>query len=289
MGTKKMWKDVASFESILPSIKRVREGIYLIPFPMLSDFLLAFIYGFLIMGVMGSMVTSRLLELGGEIVGSGMEKSNLSFSQLFLQESIRPVLFRVAAYTILMIAALYLLYSVMQGISWWYCRRISGVSNKKRSDGFEGRAGLKRYILSFSRVNLFWFLVFIIYNMLAWARDFLSPAEDPGVGLLPAVLLIALAYFASISYLLLPWVRGWKNIKASFSCGVRKAGELVPAYFLVAAVLIIIDFILYYSLRADGRLALALGIILLLPALSWARIYIHLVVERSAGHTFSRN
>lgn len=260
--------------NILPlSFVRVKENIAMLPFPVLSDILFLFLYGFVVMGFIAEMVSAQLFEFGVELTKSGQEFS--SVSQMLLQENARPMLLKAALLITLMIAAVYVIYCLFQGFSWWYCRRMA--SGKKQSK-------LSHYLREFCKVNIFWFILVVIYNFIAFSRDFLSQAENPEPGLLLNTLFIVILYFVLVSYSMLPKTKGLGNIKRSFSIGIKRIADLLPAYLIIFIAFSIIELLLDLSMKLSSAIFMLVGVFVLLPALSWMRVYFIGVVNDITGN-----
>lgn len=192
----------------------------------------------------------------------------VSQSNVFMQ-NFRSLMFLV----ILLAIAVYLLWCVFQGTSWWLTHRHVG---KKMT--------LFNYLGKFSLFSLIWFIAFVA---VAFAITELSGYLTIGsvelistnalMYILGIVFMIIL-YFSFISYTLLH-----HNIieifKGIFHVGVRKAYITVPL-FLFAILKTYILFRILMLLGLDLFYTVLLGIIIFIPVMIWSRILINLAAHR---------
>ena len=260
---KDVLKDRVYFSSLPLSIGIFRENLIKISFPLLSDLLLVFIYGFIVTGYIAEVITNEMIRYGFEV-----SSAKQAYPQgIFFNEATKPILIRISLLILAMILITYILFVIFQSFSFWYCRRIS----KLREKGFFS------YFGEFCKVNAFWFGIFVIYNIISYLDGLLSMSAGPGIFL--DIFFLAMVYFALISCSMLPEIKGFANIKRSFSLGIKKIDSLLPAYAIVLFVFFVINMVLTLSLRLGNAIFIFIGVFLLMPALSWMRIYFMAVTK----------
>lgn len=268
MKLEKIIKKIPSLDLLPVSLLKTKENILQLSFPLLSDLLFLFLYGFFVIGFIAYNVAVQLFKFGVEITKSSQMPS--TFSQMILQENAKPVLIKAFIFILLMVVITYILYCIFQGFSWWYCRKISGLKKQPK---------LKNYIKEFYKVNILWFVLFVIYIFISFLRDLMNGGEKSEPSIFMIMIFFVVLYFVLVSYSLLPKIRGIANIKKSFSIGIKKIADILPAYIIIFIVFLIIELLLNYSLKISNTLFVFAGVFLLMPAVSWLRVYFMVIVE----------
>ncbi|MBN1644581.1 hypothetical protein JW851_00895 [Candidatus Woesearchaeota archaeon] len=169
-------------------------------------------------------------------------------------------------YALLFIFIIYLVYIIFQSVSWNLSLRIINKKIKYLS-----------YLKSFALLNLFWFLIFIVYNLIDLIgnlRIALSSVKTINfVSIFANFFLLIMIYFAIISYVKL-------NFRKSFVLGWKKYRPLLSIYVLVLFYFFILNFILSKLFLLSYTSAVIIGLVFLLPAISWARIFFALNIDR---------
>ena len=256
---KNIFKREIFLNSLPLSFSIIKNNILRLSFPLLSDLLLIFLYGFMITGFIAEIITNEMIKYGIEV---SKAQGN------FLNEAGKPILVKILLLILAMILITYILFVIFQSISWWYCRRISKLKEK----------GFFDYFREFCKINIFWFIVIVVYNIISYLNGLLSRSESPSIIL--NVIFLALLYLALISYSLLPEIKGFANIRKTFSYGIKKISTIMPAYLIALLVFFVINIILTLSLKIGNLLFILLGVFLLIPTISWMRIYFMVVVGK---------
>lgn len=142
------------------------------------------------------------------------------------------------------------------------------------------KSGFSNFMKSFFKINILWFA--LLYLGMFFERMIgiliLLGGKKQDTGVIALIIAVIIAYFAFISYALI----GKKGaIKRSFSSGFKKFLIFVPVYVIVALVFLIINYILIFAQQINYILMVVLGFLLFLPALSWARVFICLIVNKT--------
>ena len=159
---KKIIRQNYSLNSFIPSFRRIKERYIELPIPILSDILFLVLYGFIVIGLIGPLVSNQMFNLGIEL--TKRESQSATLSEIIFQESARPMLIKVALLVILMIILIYILYCLFEGFSWWYSCKIASTREQ---------AEFSDYLNVFYKTNFYWYSLAIIYNIIAFAGDFL--------------------------------------------------------------------------------------------------------------------
>lgn len=167
---------------------------------------------------------------------------------------------------LLFILITYIIYIIFQSITWNLSLRII---NKKIK--------YLKYLKSFALLNLFWFLIFILYSLIDLIGDLRVALADVKttnfISIIANFFLMIMIYFAIISYTKL-------NLRQSFKLGWKKYRTLLSAYVLVLIYFFILNFVLSKIALANYTLAVVIGLVLFLPAITWARVLLALNIER---------
>lgn len=196
-------------------------------------------------------------------------------SELSRSGSVLDVLFSSSAlpfwkswflHWLLFMLVIYLVYIVVQSVAWNLSLRIIGKN-----------ISFLKYFVSFALLNLFWFLLFIVYNIIDLTGDLRSSMSSGATislfSVFAGILLIFLAYFAVISYVRL-------SLKKSFIFGCKRYRELVPPYFFVLLYFFILNFVLSKIVLTSYAFAVVAGIVLFVPAIAFARVYLALNINK---------
>lgn len=241
------------FHEVHSSFRILVNNKYELVFPLLSDIFFLLLFGALVYGYSSDSVTNKLYSLG-----ASMLRQDMPGAAVFVRSAIVSL--------IGMLLLIYILYIIFQAISWRFSSKFAG---KKEP--------LLSYLKRFAIVNIPWFILFVIYLAASFAAYFYNKRSI----LLSAVLYIFLAailYFAFISYSLMG-KRPFSAVKDALKLGSKKFLRLFPRIFLLFAAIIMIDNILFRISNMSWALMIILGIFIMLPLLTFARIYIHIIVR----------
>jgi hypothetical protein len=202
------------------------------------------VYGFARIGFFQKII-QYLSAMGVSILRSATMDGNLT---------------RMVLVAVVSAAVLFLIYAVFQGTAWWLCARFAGL----REDYYQ-------HMLSFTRVSLWWGLLFFVYSLLSIYFSVKSGVQNIPVSLAVRTVLTTylavIAYFAIVSYSLRP-----HSVKKSFSLGLRKFHHIIP-YFLMVAALLAVLYLVLAPFSTNYVASLIIQILLVLPALALSRIF----------------
>jgi len=159
----------------------------------------------------------------------------------------------------------FLLWAIIQGMLWVLAHRI--VKKKVK---------LMQYLPKFAGCSIIWFVLFNLVLMISIMalQAAASPVPVVGEGFASVMmfsLMLALGYFASISYSILPEKNAFKK---TFSLGIQKAKTIVPAYLLAIAIIFIFGSVSMALFKSNQGVGIAALLIFFLPSLSFGRILI---------------
>lgn len=214
--------------------------------------------------IIGTLVSEQLRAAAG--------RARPAVFDVLFQEPVSTYTWQFAGLLVLLAAIVFVLVVVLQGLNWWLA---ASLANEKQS--------WRTYLTGFAKVNALWFILFVLWYALDAVVDLRrlvierttgQPAAGASIALW--VVLAAIAYFALASY---PSV----SIRKAFAAGTRKAVVLVPAMLAVAAHFLAGNLVLQGIALLSRTAMLVIGVVLLLGLLSWARLYICLVLRRVHG------
>ena len=182
---------------------------------------------------------------------------------------------QILKFMIILLIAMLLTWVVFKSINWYFACRI-----------VKGKVDFKGYIKYFVLYSLLWFLGLIIIlvvfvSLTSYSTSSVLPLiGSTGTSIISFVLLLLLTYFAFISYSLIPKIK----FKEIFKTGFRKWKQIVPAYLITAILTFLAAYIpikiALWQHPAAYWIVLAFVIFISLPALSYGRIYISLIVNK---------
>lgn len=241
------------FHEIRNSFELLARNRYELIFPVIFDVLFVFLFGAAI-GYFGDTVVNSLYSLGASMIQAESPDS----SAIFIRKAIGAVF--------LMAVSVYLFYVFFHGLSWRYSRQFAG--RKEHVLGY-----LKRFTL----VNISWFILFIIYFTASFAVDFYEKRSILSTAILD-LFLAAIFYLAFTSYALME-KSALKAAKESFAFCINNISRHGLRMLFIFAVILIMDRLLFYISSMSWALMVILGIFIMMPLLTFARIYIHVIVR----------
>lgn len=263
------------------SLRLVKKGWPLIIFTVLLDLLFLFFYG-AIKSFFFSRIYEYLLTGGALVIEKSAEISESampSFAQVFSQPEVKTYLSSALWLGVALILSIYVVFVLLQGASW----RISHIIAGKR-------ASFNQYARQFFFLNIFWFFIFIVYEVVSLIMDYGALLAqrfynvEPSKGIFSMIFILVLLHFTFISYCLIGRFNVLKIIKKSFSVGIKKLYQLIPAYLVILIVYLLLDRLVLPTVNLiHPYVFIIVGIILVLPAYTWARVYLNLVVNDIAG------
>jgi hypothetical protein len=270
---KEMKRKIDHFiDQILRSVYKINEAGFALAIPVLFNLLFIFFYGAVIGRFIARETVNNMYSLGAAITQS----QDLAGTGI-----IRSIVFSL----FLAVLLLFAIYSLLEGASW----RMSKIFATKDTISYAD------YLKRFSFVNVFWLIPFIAYSLASfmikfkYARIIADPANsagffsNPGYAFLMALLwafLLAMIYFASISYVLIEKGRWAIEILIdSFETGYKYFKYIAPRAIFAILIFLRANIIVVQTMRISKGLMVLLGVVILLPMLTWMKVYMHMVVD----------
>lgn len=167
-------------------------------------------------------------------------------------------------YALLFILIIYLVYVIFQSFAWFVSMKIAGK-----------KVLVWPFFRKFLLFNLFWFLLFVVYNLIDLLSDLSAVLGGKGssaVAVICNLFLLIIVYFAVISYIA-PY------FKSAFVLGWKQYKQILPSFLVVFLYFFVLNVVLPPLFSLNYYLGAVLGIILFLPALVLARIFMILAVD----------
>ncbi len=265
-------------DSLVKSWFSVKKNWKILPIIGVLDLLFFFLSGMLssmfrnASGPYLTAIVSQSGKLTAEVsLALSQNKSGLLvlFSDPVFASNLKSFLFTA----LLASAALYFIFVMIQGYAWSYADKIAGKKDKN-------------YLSSFSKTSLFWFIFILAYfvfltlfSLVTQIR--LNPAVPSAlIRVIGAAILLAIIYFAFISIALIPMSLK-QNLKKTFVSGVKNSYTFLVAYALIILVLLVnfqLTNLLFKPFITGASFVsyffMILRIIIALPFLAWARVYL---------------
>ncbi|MDO8661288.1 MAG: hypothetical protein Q7K43_05345 [Candidatus Woesearchaeota archaeon] len=239
---------------------------WLIAASVLSDIVFLFLIG-VITTPFRELLVEKIVMIGA-IISRNVYATTSVLQQALLPES-RPLLAWVVILWLCVLLITYLLYSFLQGSAWFCCSR---VAHNSRSWWY--------YVRRFALMNLFWIGVYAVLHLLdvylSLRQRFLVIATQSSVTNTPGILFWIVS---SVLGLIAVFSYATQNLGAGFHLffDFRISGPLV----LILAVLgLNLDFLLAFLGRLHPALLVVAGVLILLPLIALARVYIILISEK---------
>lgn len=168
-------------------------------------------------------------------------------------------------YALVFALIVYLVYVIFQSFAWFVSMKIAGK-----------KVPVWLFFRRFLLFSLFWFLLFVVYNMADLIIDLSAVLGNRTFRIIPVVcnvFLLAVIYFAIISYVRL-------DFKSAFILGWNKYRQVLPSFLVVFLYFFALNLALPFFFNLNYYLGAILGIVLFLPALLMARIFMILSIGR---------
>ncbi|MBD3309591.1 hypothetical protein GF351_00040 [Candidatus Woesearchaeota archaeon] len=171
-------------------------------------------------------------------------------------------------------AASYLIYCIFQSLSWKFCFRIAGKE-----------IGYQQYLKAFAKVNVLWFILFIIYSVMMILVSFrdrigsLDYINEPAgaTSSVLTVLFIVVLWLASLSYCL---ADKSKPVRKTFRMIMKNPGAVFSATIVIAAVFVVVDLLLRQAFSISQSMMVIAGIFIAAPLFVWQRVLLKKVVDK---------
>lgn len=259
------------------SFSQLRKNIIYLPFAVLTDILFLLVYGFTAGVVMNKILTYiQAIGLNAIKNSAGKSISQLTFSGILSSPETSRYFMKIIFLYLILILIIYLVYSIFSGISWKLSNRIA----------IEDKISYYNYVKKFAKLNLFWIIFIIVYHPVSLFSSLIRVlSSKTGSNTFPIIFsslvllfLVLIAYFMFISYALIS-SKAKKIISQSFKLGIKKIKCIFPMYLIISLVFLIIELILRF-LSENFIFMLIAGIVLAIPAFTWARVYIILTINK---------
>lgn len=264
----------------LAKIKAIREwilawkalalnGWYVLSCALL-DIIFFVAYGFLTAPLLENL-TTHVLVIGAFLsqkMSAVADRTRPAIIDALFQPPVSRYTWQFIGLLVILAVAVFVLFCIFQGITWYLAGRLD-----------KSKMHWRVFLLNFARVNLLWFGLYFLWQCISTVIDMRRIAIEKvlgqpasGAGIAMAVILVALAYFAIVSYPIL-------NIKKAFSIGTKRF-DLLVAGLIVLAQLYIGNVLVKLLARVNLKLAFIVGVIVMLVLLSWSRAYATFVIRR---------
>jgi len=265
-------------KAFFETFKKIKQKPFYLALPMFMDLLHLIVFS----GVLGWAQLKAmehiqglqgLLESSSAIVGDALNETTMTLMLGHQNElmTLQSALIKLAYLLLLSACILWLLF---QGQSWRFASNLTG--KKIKYFKFFGRFTILSavWLILASVVSVFLFKVLFSMQMEIHQVKY-------GIETLTSVVFYALvAYFMFISYALVPKYTLKTIFQKTFKIGTKHFLPLITMFFMLTVGFFIIDLILKAVGTVNITAMMIVGFILLLPYLTWIRLYILLVVEK---------
>jgi len=253
-------------KNFFESFKAIKSKKYYILYPVIVDLLFILSYGSVLGFFIGNIQEKAvaLIETGKSILYSGgLIKGLLTNNQVI----------SIVLSTLGFMITTYIQYCIFQGVTWRFARKF-----------VEEHVHFFSYLKKFFLVNIFWFFWFFIVEILDYVRRLLVylRGEELTTTLFSGLLLFfifVIIYFAFISYALINRYKIVEAVKKSFSLGIKKINFFLLMHLIIFLVFLIINLLLILTFKVNLILMVIVGIVLVSPAYTWARVFLSLIVN----------
>jgi hypothetical protein len=252
---------VASFSTTITNVKKIW-------IPVLSEILFFISLGFFVLPFRDG-VYNNLVQLGDSIVQASDSLADGSLTEAIFSQSALNILI-LGFFTVLLT---YILYSLFQGFIW----KFSFDLDKKKTDYLP-------YIKRFFLINLFWLLLFIVYQIIDFILlyiDILNQNHNSvfRLSMISQLLILIIIYFAFISYVRIRKETVKRSIGESFKIGIHKFPLFVITYIFIAALFGLSNLLLSALSTINNTIMIITGIIIVLPLMVFTRNLIKITVD----------
>lgn len=272
-------KKYPAFKQLLNSIDLIKKNPVKIVYPILIDMLFLLFYG-----VFSKIITDRIAYYFSSVYELMFNNTEV-FKTNFLTKGFFSAIFNVPGadvyikksllWVFILVVFIYASYCFFQALSWRFSLNLT----KKKK--------IKEYMKRFFLINLVWLFFFIVYNIISLVIGFKKQivsryAEVPSFSVTLFIFAVVVSYFVLISYSLIEKYDVKSSLKKTFIAGVKRPKQILLMYLIIFAVFYIVNFIMSYFGNINQKISIFIGVFILLPLFAWARLYIYLVVDRTA-------
>lgn len=217
-------------------------------------------------GLLSAPLLNKMMEHGGKLAMEVIRSIQQGKMITIFGEQLRPLTFLLIQYVLLLFILYYLLYILFQGYAWGLTKKI-----------IDRRINLKEFIIKFAKINIFWFVLFIIYKILdifAGVRSLLLQASGIEI---TDYLKITLAIFVLIAYYFAPITYVQLGVRKGISMGIKKIHKIIPIFIGILILYLAMEFLIGLVPMKNVKFALSF---LYLPLIAWTRIYLNRTIEK---------
>lgn len=265
------------FDSFRDEARWVARAIRAYPRGLVMPFVLDLITLFILTITTGLYARKISEYLGlistGIASGGGMP---LNLSKISAEADIGGYVGTVVLLLGMMTVSAFIIYTLLQGMSWWYCIRY-----------VEKDISLVRYMKRFALLNLIWLLPFLVVHIIQFINTLTSRLTSPNTFLFISIALVSFVglYLATVSYCLTAWQTAGRAFGLSFVRGFRKV-PLMAGYVLMIALFVVADMVV--GIIGNTVLQLIIGALIIIPLVSIMRIFMLRLTETSIARGSTR-
>ena len=273
------------FSPMVQALHRMKHEYKRTGLVILFDILFLLVLGF-VSSPLVLRITDYLFFIGqaiGRYSSLNSDAQNQALTTLIQNTSMQPYVWKTGILLLIWVVSVYLLYVFFQGLAWWYTVRTAVKQ--------ESEPPLYNYLMRFLRINIPWYFLFIVLQVVLYIYSLFALVAQRQAGLsdgaLPypfifTLLYVLIGYFAVISYTCIARDTARRSLIPTLVLGVKRFHILFPAFLLALIPFVLVNFILF-AFGKSPVLTMVLGFLLFFPALVWTRWYF----TRVAWHTFN--
>jgi hypothetical protein len=245
---------------------------------------------FVVYGFTTAPINDKIVEhiiLIGSLMGQSAETTGASAVQngrsiivmLISEPQIAPYVRQLAWLFALLALASFVTYVLFQATSWFIAHRCAGE-----------RMDLPTFMARFTSLNIWWGILFLGYSVLsllvslrAAIIQVLAARSSDALAWTLTAAAVFVAVLAVWTYALPMDPSGWRGAVDGVKWTFRRWSTTVPATAMVLAVFVIINYIVVGLSSLSSMASLAVGAVLVLVALSVARLFLVLVGRHVDG------
>ncbi len=255
----------------------IKKKPFLLAIPAFFDLVAMLLFGYTLIDIQNRALIvivdlQALFEKTTDLTMQALNESNLieMFSQQTDLVGLESALIKLL---LILIVAFWLVWLLFQGGSWRWASLISG--NKTKYFKF-----MSRFIL----VNLVWLSLLTVVNVFLLNHQFSLQLEFHKTFLdfltvIGVILNLVIAYFMFISYGLISKYKLKNLFKNTFKIGFEKPFNVLLVYLVIVGGIGVIDLLLRLFGLISPTAAFIFGILILLPYLTIARVFLIKSIE----------
>ncbi len=247
------------------SWKLLCQHRWLVVGSVLADLLFLFLLG-LITTPLHELLVTQIINIGAALSHTAYVAGSL-LQQALLPEA-RPFFNRAVLFWVSNLVITYFLYAILQGSAWFFCARIAR-SNKS----------WRQYVRRFALMNLFWLCVYALLQLadlfFSLQHKFLTLTTQTSITNVPALLLGVISFILGI-------IAAFSYAVTTLSGGLRvslDAHRSIPLLIILSILGLNADALLSVVAKIHPVLLIVVGVIVFLPLLTLARVYIILLTQ----------